>query len=269
MKIIKAALIVQNCIAGNFKKNFESTLDFISTATQKGAKIIVFPEMNLTGYVAGSDITNICKPINEDMVSLFSDMAKDLKITILVGLAEKAPDKKIYASHLIFNPGGSFEIYRKIHTAPFEKKYFTPGNKITIFKSHGLKFGIQLCYDAHFPELSLAMALKRADVIFIPHASPRGSSQEKYDSWIRHLRARAFDNGLYIAACNQTGDNTKGLFFPGISILIGPDGNVVYKSIDETEGVHIINIEKAVLSEIRSHKMRYFLPNRRSDLFKI
>jgi N-carbamoylputrescine amidase len=269
MMTIKAALIVQNCIAGKFKKNLESSCRFISAATQKGAKIIVFPEMNLTGYVAGPDIISICKPINKDMISLFSTMAKDMQITILIGLAEKTPGNKIYASHLVFCPDGSFAIYKKIHTAPFEKKYFTAGNEITIFKSHGLKFGVQLCYDAHFPELTLAMALKQADIIFIPHASPRGSSQEKYDSWTRHLRARAFDNGLYIAACNQTGDNTKGLFFPGISILIGPDGNIIYKSIDEKEGLHIINIETTVLDQVRSHKMRYFLPNRRSDLFKI
>lgn len=269
MKTIKAALIVQNCIAGNIKKNLESSLNFITFAAQKGAKIIVFPEMNLTGYVSGPDIISISKPINTDMTALFSSMAKNLKITILIGLAEKTPNNKIYASHLVFNPEGSFDIYRKIHTSPFEKKYFTAGNKIQIFKSHGLKFGVQLCYDAHFPELTLAMALKQADIIFIPHASPRGSSQDKYDSWTRHLRARAFDNGLYIAACNQSGDNSKGLLFPGISILIGPDGNVIYKSIDETEGIHIIDIEQSVLRQIRSHKMRYFLPNRRSDLFKI
>ena len=269
MKTIKAALIVQNCIAGNFEQNLESSLHFISSASKKGAKIIVFPEMNLTGYVAGSDIISISKSINKEMVTLFSNMAKNLNTTILIGLAEKTHNKKIHASHLIFNSKGSFEIYRKIHTAPFEKKYFTAGNKIAVFKSHGLIFGVQLCYDAHFPELSLSMALKQADIIFIPHASPRGSSQEKYDSWIRHLRARAFDNGLYIAACNQTGDNSKELSFPGLSILIGPDGNVIYKSIDETEGIHIINIEKAVLDQVRSHKMRYFLPNRRSDLFKI
>lgn len=269
MKPVKAALIVQNCIAGNFKKNLESSLYFISNAAQKGADIVVFPEMNLTGYVAGPDILSICKPISKDIATLFSNMAQNLNLTILVGLAEKTPDKKIYASHLVFDPSGSFERYRKIHTAPFEKDFFTPGNKITVFKSHGLNFGVQLCYDAHFPELSLAMALKRADVIFIPHASPRGSSQEKYDSWLRHLRARAFDNGLYIAACNQTGDNTKGLFFPGISVLIGPDGNVIYKSIDDTEGIHMIRIEKELLNEIRSHKMKYFLPNRREDLFNI
>jgi len=269
MKTIKAALVVQNCIAGNFKKNLESSSHFISLASKKGAKIIIFPEMNLTGYVAGPGIMSICRPIDGDMVNLFSNMANDFKITILIGLAEKTPNNKIYASHLVFCQDRPFEKYRKIHTAPFEKKYFTAGNKIAIFKSYGLKFGIQLCYDAHFPELTLAMALKQADIIFIPHASPRGSSQEKYDSWIRHLRARAFDNGLYIAACNQTGDNTKGLFFPGISILIGPDGNILNKSIDETEGLHIINIEKTVLDRVRSHKMRYFLPNRRSDLFKI
>ncbi|MBT3176175.1 MAG: amidohydrolase [Desulfobacula sp.] len=268
MKIFKAALIVQNCIAGNFEKNLKSTLDLISAATQKGAKFIVFPEMNLTGYVAGSDIKKISRPITRDMVSLFSSLANKLESTILVGLAEKTLKENIYASHLVFNPDKSFEIYRKIHTAPFEKKYFTPGNKIKIFKSQGLKFGIQLCYDAHFPELSLAMALKKVDVIFIPHASPRGSSQEKYESWIRHLRARAFDNTVYIAACNQNGNNTKKLFFPGVSVFIGPDGNVLYKSVTETEGIHIINIKKSVLNAIRSHKMKYFLPHRRSDLFK-
>jgi N-carbamoylputrescine amidase len=269
MKPVKAALIVQNCIAGSFGKNLESSRNFIFSAEKKGAKIIVFPEMNLTGYTTGPGILSICKSINKDITDLFSFLAKDLNITILIGLAEKTPHNNIYASHLVFKPTGSFDIYRKIHTSPFEKKYFTAGNKITVFKSHGLIFGVQLCYDAHFPELSLAMALKQADVIFIPHASPRGSAQEKFDSWIRHLRARAFDNGVYIAACNQTGDNAKGLFFPGVSIFIGPDGNIIYKSIDKTQGIHLIQIDKDILNKIRSHKMRYFLPNRRSDLFKI
>ncbi len=267
MKTIRAALIVQNCMAGNFEKNLDSTLVFIRKASQKGAKFIIFPEMNLTGYVAGPDIEIIARSITPDMVGIFSNLAKNLDLTILVGMAEKTPRQNIYASHLVFKPDMSYEIYRKIHTAPFEKKYLTPGNKINIFTSQGLKFGIQLCYDAHFPELSLAMALKEIDVIFIPHASPRGSSQEKYDSWIRHLRARAFDNGVYIAACNQTGNNTKDLFFPGISLFIGPDGNVLYKSIDEAQGIHIIDIEKNILNKIRSHKMKYFLPHRRCDLF--
>ena len=52
---MKAALIVQNSIAGDFKNNVVSTFDFISKAYKKKAKIAVFPEMNLTGYVSGSE----------------------------------------------------------------------------------------------------------------------------------------------------------------------------------------------------------------------
>ena len=272
MKVVKAALIVQNSIAGDFKANVASSLEFIYQANEKKAKIVVFPEMNLTGYVSGSDILSICRSVTsdreaKDMVKKFSKIAKDLDITILTGLAEHVSTNKIYASQLIFNPEGTYDTYRKIHTSPFEKQYFTQGDEIKIFTSHGVKIGVQLCYDAHFPELSTAMALKKADIIFIPHASPRGTSIEKYKSWIRHLKARAFDNGLYIAACNQVGDNTNGLVFPGISLFIGPDGNVIYKSIEQRQGVHIIEIEQSALDNVRSHKMRYFLPNRRKDLF--
>ncbi len=267
MKAVKAALIVQNCIAGDFNQNLASTLNLISRAVKKKAKIIVFPEMNLTGYVSGTQIISICKPADQDLINKFSNIARKQNITILVGLAEKAAKNQIFASHLIFYPSGNNSIYRKIHTSPFEQKYFTKGNEIEVFKSHEFNFGIQLCYDAHFPELSTAMALKQADIIFIPHASPRGNSRDKYNSWVRHLRARAYDNSVYIAACNQTGDNLKGLIFPGIVLFIGPDGNVIYKSIEQKEGIHIINIEQSALDQVRSHKMRYFLPQRRSDLF--
>ncbi len=269
MKAVKAALIVQNCIAGDLKKNLASSLNLISRAVKKKAKIVVFPEMNLTGYVSGSEIISISRPVDQYIIKIFSDIAKKQDITILVGLAEKAAKNQIFASHLIFNSSGSNALYRKIHTSPFEQKYFTRGNEIKVFKSHEFNFGIQLCYDAHFPELSTAMALKQTDIIFIPHASPRGNSRDKYNSWVRHLRARAYDNAVYIAACNQTGDNLKGLLFPGISLFIGPDGNVIYKSIEQKEGIHIINIEQSALDRVRSHKMRYFLPQRRSDLFKL
>ncbi len=267
MNTVKIALVVQNCLAGNYEKNLESTRNSISIALEKGAQIITFPEMNLTGYMANEDILSVSRPVTEDMLNFFKNMANGSQSTIMVGLAEKTSDNKIFASHFVFLPDGSSEVYRKIHISPFEKIYFSAGNKISIFNSHDLIFGVQLCYDAHFPELSQAMALKKADLIIIPHASPRGTPQEKYNSWLRHLRARAFDNGLYIAALNQTGDNGKELFFPGICLLIGPDGNIIYKSIDDSEGIHIITIEKNFLRSVRSHPMKYFLPNRRFDLF--
>lgn len=268
MSKIKAALIVQNSIAGEFEENFETSLIFIKKAHKLGAKFIVFPEMNLTGYITGPSIYEIATPIQDKWLDVLKKAANDLDITIFIGLAEKLTSDKIFASHLIISPT-TFDIYRKIHTSPFEKLHFSSGDQIKVHNWHDLNFGVQLCYDAHFPELSLSMAMQDADVIFIPHASPRGTSEEKYESWKRHLRARAFDNGVYIAACNQVGDNSGGLQFPGITVFIGPDGKVISRSLDDREDLHIIEIDKLFLQEIRSHKMRYFLPHRRMDLFKI
>lgn len=271
METVKTALVIQNCMTGDFNHNLESTLNFISLAAEQQADMIVFPEMNLTGYTTGKDALNICMPADTDELEVFSALSAKYDMTILTGIAEKTIDKKIFALHLVYHPDGRIDQYRKIHTAPFEKTYFSAGNQITIFESCGFKFGLQLCYDAHFPELSLAMALKGVDAILIPHASPRGSCREKFDSWTRHLTARAFDNGIYICACNQTGDNGSGLEFPGLCLLVGPDGNIVYHSIDDScsEGIHFVELVRSELDHVRSHRMRYFLPNRRDDLFKI
>lgn len=267
MKEFRLALAIQKSIPGTFEKNLAATQEAIAQAGSKKADMVVFPEMNLTGYMAGEKIRSIAKPINSPWVQALAKAADKFDMAILTGLAEQDENKEIYAAHLVFLPQKPVQWYRKIHRAPNEQKYFSSGNAIEIFVHKGVKFGIQLCYDAHFPELSTAMALKGADMIIIPHASPRGSSLEKYRSWMRHLTARAFDNGIFVAAVNQTGDNTRGLVFPGLALLIGPDGNLVSKSLSSREKIHFMKMDLAALDRVRSHRMRYFLPHRRPDLF--
>ncbi|MCP4720002.1 MAG: amidohydrolase [Desulfobacteraceae bacterium] len=266
MKHFRVALVVQKCIPGAFEKNLFSTMEAVCQASSKKAGMVVFPEMNLTGYYAGPKIRSIAQPVSHQFIQSLSKAADKFDITILAGMAEKA-ENTIYASHLVFSPHRPMERYQKVHMAPNEKEYCSAGNHVPTFQCKNIHFGIQLCYDAHFPELSTSMAVKGADIIFIPHASPRGSSREKYRSWMRHLTARAFDNGIFIAALNQTGDNTRGLIFPGLALLIGPDGNIISKFIDPKEKIHYIDIDLTALDRVRSHRMRYFLPNRRPDLF--
>ena len=268
MTSISAALVTQNCIAGAFERNLSYTLEMTENAAEQGAQIIVFPEMNLTGYLTGKEIMSISRSITDETTVPLRHLASKLNMVVLAGLAERTGDSRVYATHLVFFPDGSYQCYRKTHTAPFEKRYFSAGNRIPVFSANNLCFGVQLCYDAHFPELSLTMSLKGVDIIFIPHASPRGTSQEKYHSWLRHLTARAFDNGIFIAACNQTGDNDSGLSFPGLCLLIGPDGNVISRRVKAAPGMHMVDIDLSSIERIRSHKMRYFLPNRRNDLFQ-
>ena len=266
---VRLALVLQNSIPGNTHRNLAVCLDFAHEAAASHASIVVFPEMNITGYLSGEKIKTFADTIPGRVSITLSSSAVKESITILAGMAEKNDHGDIFASHVAFLPDGSVFVYRKIHTAPPEKAVFTEGNKVEICDALDFKFGIQLCYDAHFPDLSKSMAVKGADIIFIPHASPRGTPQEKFDSWMRHLTARAFDNGIFIAACNQVGDNKKGLFFPGVAVVIGPDGNILKKHLSMSEGLFLVDIESIMLDRVRNHKMRYFLPNRRKDLFNI
>ena len=270
MKAVTLCLVSTNCKVGRWDENVAICRDLIHKAAEKKADIVVFPEMNLTGYATGPRIAPYARAIDKNLINSFQDMSDQLNLAILAGLAEKADTpKKSFASHLVFIPGAVPGKYQKLHIAPSEQDIFIPGFTIPVFAHAGTRFGIQLCYDAHFPELSTAMAMQGVDLIVLPHASPRGTPEEKHISWMRHLPARAFDNGVFIAAVNQVGNNGAGLDFPGLSVVIGPDGHIVESATACENHLHIVDLDPALLGHVRSHRMRYFLPSRRNDLFPV
>lgn len=266
MQHVRVALVIQNCPVNRFAYNLDRTVRQVSTAAGQNCDFVVFPEMSLTGY-APADLSNAVT-LDSIWVNELNQLAHKHKIAILTGLVEKTASRKFYATHLVFRPDQPVARYRKMHLSPFEAPYFSYGNDAEVFKFKGVHFGIQLCYDAHFPELSTAMALKKADIIFFPHASPRGTPGEKIASWKRHLTARAFDNAVFVAAVNQVGENDAGLNFPGISMMVGPDGFLAGENIAFENKMHTYELDMSLLEHIRTHKMRYFLPNRRANLIE-
>jgi N-carbamoylputrescine amidase len=112
------------------------------------------------------------------------------------------------------------------------------------------------------------MAASGVEVIFLPHASPRGDAQTKHQSWMRHLSARAFDNSTFIVACNQIGDNGGGLQFPGNAVVIDPSGIAVENRLEDSEGLLLADLKASALQRVRNHPMRYFFPNRRTDIYQ-
>jgi len=267
MKDIRIAAVIFNSAVGQVEHNLARMLPWIEKAKKEGADLICFPELNVSGYSTKPEVKDCAESLPGPASERLVEMAHDNQIVILAGMVEKDEKGHIFASHLVVTPKSISGIYRKIHIAPPERSVFSPGNSVPLFEVDGVNLGIQLCYDAHFPELSTRMAINGADIIFMPHASPRGTPQEKFDSWMRHLTARAFDNGLFIIACNQVGNNQKGLDFPGIAMVIGPSGDVLTNNISGKEAVIVADLKAEVLAAVRGHRMRYFLPNRRPELY--
>jgi len=267
MKDIRIAVVISHSPVLESRQNLDEMARWIKAAGEKGAALICFPEMNITGYSVDRDIKDAAEPIPGPATRKLLDWAGSENIIVLAGIAEKDKKGRIFASHLVAMPDGWTGVYRKLHIAPPERAVFSPGGDIPLFEAQGVKFGIQLCYDAHFPQLSTHMAVRGADIIFLPHASPRGTPEEKYRSWMRHLPARAYDNGLFVVACNQVGENGKGLCFPGIALIIGPSGNIQKKDLSGKEGMIVADLTANDIKAVRENKMRFFLPNRRPELY--
>ena len=270
MKDIRIAAVIYHSPVGKTRSNLDGMVEWIKEAKEKGVDIICFPEMNITGYSKRREIIiDLAESVKGPVTLELLNIAESENIIILAGIAERDEEGRIFASHLVIKPDTDIDVYRKLHIAPPESYIFTPGDKVPLFEAHGIKFGIQLCYDTHFPELSTHMALKGADLIFMPHASPRGTPDEKYKSWMRHLPARAYDNSLFIVACNQSGENENGLSFPGIALIISPSGYIIKKDLSGKEGMVVANLKADDFAEVRDHKMKFFLPNRKPELYNL
>ena len=267
MKDIRIAAAIFNSVFNQPRINLDRMVPWIKEAKNQGADLICFPELNVTGYSAHPDIKDSAQRIPGSTSERLQHMAKEDQIVLLAGMVEENGNGKAFASHLVVTPERVVGIYRKLHIAPPERETFTPGHEIPLFQIKGATMGVQLCYDAHFPELTTRMALDGADIIFMPHASPRGTPQTKLDSWMRHLSARAFDNGVFIVACNQVGENQKGLEFPGLAVIVGPSGKIQTVKTSDCDDILVADLKAEELSNVRDHRMRYFLPNRRPELY--
>lgn len=263
---IRVAAVIFNALFGEIENNLSRIIRFCEEASKQGASIICFPEMSVTGYSAGKDIIPFSLTLENPYLQTLQNTADTFSLSILAGLSEKDSDGKIFATQAIFIPGKPLGFYRKLHISPPEQAVFTSGSDIPLFETRGIRFGVQLCYDAHFPFLSTRMAENGADILFIPHASPRGTPDEKYASWMRHIPARSYDNGLYVVVCNQTGDNGHGMQFPGLAFVTDPSGHIVARDTTGNEGLLIADLSQNALDHVRSHRMRYFLPNTRKDI---
>lgn len=268
-KTLRTAAVICRSVVGQTEANLRTMEKSAAAAARHNVHWVCFPELCITGYHVRGEIADAAIDIDGPEVERVVRMACNHGIGIIAGLAEKNAAGGLYATAIACDASGIIGIYRKVHLGPPEKKLFAAADGIGgVVESDGFCFGIQMCYDAHFPELSTHMTAHGADVIFIPHASPGNTASEKHASWMRHLPARAYDNSVFVIAVNPAGDNGCGLSFPGLAMVIAPDGNILESRLaDAEETMLIADLPGTMIDDIRGHRMRYFFPNRRPKLY--
>jgi predicted amidohydrolase len=264
---LKVAAVCMRSEIGCAEANLERIQALVQTASANGAEIVCLPELCVTGYSLRDPMATYGGLSPEDATQRLDRLARDSGRIIMAGLVEPSDHGRPFVSQLVLGVEGLLGTYRKTHLSPPEATRYRPGSTLPVFKAEGVVFGVQLCYEAHFPEISTVMALNGADILFLPHASPRGRPAEKLDSWMRHLTGRAFDNGVFVVACNQVGQNRENLTFPGVAVIMGPDGRVTESYAGGEERILYAELRAEELKRVRDHRMRYFLSRRRPELY--
>ncbi|WP_407308809.1 nitrilase-related carbon-nitrogen hydrolase [Desulfosporosinus sp. SB140] len=270
----RIGLVQMESHVGESELNYMRIAHLAQVASQQEISFLCFPECALDGY-SPQDASEIGDSLKSSRISRLRECAEDLKITLLVGLVEQDVDKKKpYISQVILSPGQEDMVYRKVHLGRSEQDFFSPGDKFPIFTAHGTSFAVGICWDWHFPEMAAIYSLKGAELIFAPHASPIIAGDRK-EIWLRYLGARAYDNSVYLGACNLIGSNGKNKEFSGGTLVVGPKGEVIDQiTPSELMGQGIVT---ATLSAERINRVRrfdrasmrdsFFLADRRKELY--
>ncbi|WP_206812246.1 nitrilase-related carbon-nitrogen hydrolase [Paradesulfitobacterium ferrireducens] len=223
---LKIGVAQLEALAGESERNLAKILQLAEQAAGEQVSFLCYPEMALHGY-APKYASELAEPLSSSRVRRLTEAASDLNITMLVGMAElSGGSDKPYLAQVLAFPDGTVESYHKAHLGRSEKEYFTAGDKFPVFSSHGVKFAVGICWDWHFPEMAAIYSLKGAELLFAPHASPVIAGDRR-EIWLRYLGARAYDNSVYLAACNLTGTNGQGREFSGGALILGPKGEIL------------------------------------------
>lgn len=229
------AVVNFHSVYGDANLNIATMTAYIEEAAALGVKLIVFPEMCVSGYSYSSDPEAVAYKIpillaestTGDTATTFSALAQEHDMWIVYGATETATSTSAFNSAFVCGPEGTVDTYRKI--APVEGAWCTPGTDPLIIDAGELgTFGVGICYDTYsHPELSQYYAAMGCDLYINVTASTRNYSYSDQDPWQWYYSARlesiAYQSGMTILSANAEG-STNGYNFPGGSVILDSQG---------------------------------------------
>ena len=268
MKTVTVAAVNFRPRFGAPDENLDRIAAWVADLAGRGAALVCFPELAITGYDRTAAIRSLAQPIPGPATGRLAAIARGWGVDVLAGLPEVDAAGHLFITQAVASADGTVAVYRKTHLNVPEQAVYRSGDAVGVFRRPGWMFGVQLCYDAHFPEFSTVQALHGADLLCVASASPRDDPEPKAERMLRYLRARAYDNTCYALACNLVGEGPQGQRFGGVALALDPKGELLASHVGWDEGSVLASVDLEALRRIRSTLMGYFLAHRRHDLYR-
>jgi NAD+ synthase (glutamine-hydrolysing) len=263
---VRLALAQIDPVVGDLAGNRALILERLAEAKDRGAELVLFPELAVTGYPP-EDL--LLRPgfVRAAEQSLEEIARAARGIVAVVGTP--------YFERDLFNAaavcaGGEVKALVKKRFLPNygvfdEFRYFAPGDGLTLFEHGGTLVGVTVCEDMWQPgPPATDLALAGAELIVNISASPFHLLRDREREEM--FRTRARDTAAFVALCNMVGGQDE-LIFDGHSFVVDDEGTVLARAAGFEEQLLVVDIEpSSVVSRRLTDTRRRALAQDRGEL---
>ena len=229
MSAQKIALAQMNPLLGDLAGNAQLIHKAAQAAFSQGAKLVVTPELSLTGYPPEDLLLRpaFIQAANQELELLMRELAQYSDLAVIVGHPKQTSvGLQNYAS--VLRNGKVIAGYAKQelpnHEVFDEVRYFVPGNQACVFECDGIQYGVILCEDAWHPGPAKQAHAAGAQILLVPNASPYHLKKEALR--IDVLRTHIDQTKMPLVYVNAVGGQDE-LVFDGGSFALSSHGEVV------------------------------------------
>ena len=239
---MKIAVAQINTTVGDFAGNAERIRQAIDAARSRGARLVVTPELALSGYPPEDLLLR--DDFNDQCMSELQKLATYcLDVALVVGHPYREGRTRYNAASLL-RQGRIEQIYFKQRLPNYqvfdEKRYFEVGNRPCVFELEGRRIGLTICEDLWFPEPAAQAKAAGAELLLSINASPfhRSKQAERYQV----MGARVKETGLPVLYVHMVGGQDE-LVFDGASFALDGAGALTYQGESFREALDIVEFE--------------------------
>jgi NAD+ synthase (glutamine-hydrolysing) len=255
MPNVRLAMAQTNPIVGDISGNLAQTIAAIDEAVANQANLVVFGEMNLTGYpiedlAARPSFIEAAQSAVEQL-SAHLGASKYSGLAVVVGHPWRASNSNGWSiahnAATVIIDGKIAGRYAKHHLPNYsvfdEYRNFVPGDELFTFDFNGIRFSTLICEDiwqSGGPVAQLSTA--KTDVTLVLNGSPFEVS--KTDARLKLVQSLALDHKTSVAYVNLVGGQDD-LVFDGNSIFISKTGELIARAPQFATGLCYIDLDGA------------------------
>jgi|GEM_PF-458187 len=241
----RIAAIQMDTVPRQLETNREHAIELAQVAIERGARLIVYPELCDIDEISGAHA--LATPAPGPFTDPFQQLAVEHHVHFAVGMARR-DGEKCTNSAVFIGPQGILGAYDKVHAwagswderagdwaedpRRIEPHNYLPGEEFRVFDIDGVQVGAMICYDGFFAESWLCNRLMGADLVIWP------TNRESYPDIDIPAIARFFQ--LNVAAVNRYGQSTY--WTVGDSAIVDSSGRTLAHAIGG-ESVLIADID--------------------------